>query len=209
MENLGSMTVTGMLDAFSSSEPLPAGAAAAALTGALGASLLAKMGRIGRLRDQAISDLMAVRPRLLELADADSRAYAQVLAALRLPKTTAAETEERRTRLDAAMRMATEVPLEMLRACRDAAHLAPDVAEVARAATAADVSVALELLRAAVDGTSGSVDANLGALRDRAFADQIRAERLALEQECREALERAASKVAGPDDPYGGPMMGE
>jgi formiminotetrahydrofolate cyclodeaminase len=189
------MTVTGMLDAFSSSDPLPAGAAAAALTGALGVSLLVKMARIGRLRDEAISDLVAVRPRLLELADADSRAYAQVLVALRLPKTTAAEAEERRARLGPAMRTATEVPLEMLRACRDAARRAPEVAEVAPAATAADVSVALALLRAAVQGTCGSVDANLGALRDRAFADQVRKERLALEQECRGALERAGHRA--------------
>lgn len=195
MENLGPTTVTAMLDAFSSSEPLPAGAAAAALTGALGASLLAKMARIGRLRHEAVLALVAVRSRLLELADADSRAYAVVLVALRLPKTTADEAEERRARLGPAMRTATEVPLEMLRACRDAARLAPEVAEVAPAATAADVSVALELLHAAVRGTSGSVDANLGALRDRAFADQVCTERLELEQECREALERAGRRV--------------
>ena len=198
MDKLGSMTITAMLDTFSSKEPLPAGAAAAALTGALGAALLAKMARIGGLRDEAASGLVAVCPRLLALADEDSRAYAQVLAALRLPKTTPVEMEARRATLGPAMQAATAVPLEMLRACRDAARLAPEVAEAAPAATAADVSVALELLRAAAAGASGSVDANLGALRDREFAEEVRSDRLALEQECRDALEQAGRR-ARPD----------
>jgi formiminotetrahydrofolate cyclodeaminase len=191
MEKLGSMTVTAMLDAFSSSEPLPAGAAAAALAGAVGASLLAKIAMIARHEGEAIAGLVAARQQLLTQADEDSRAYAEVLAAIRLPKTTAAETEERRASVARAMKTATEVPLAALRTCEQAVRVAPAVAAAAPASMAADVSVALELLGAAVRGLAGSVDANLPALRDRAFADEVRAERLALEQDCREALRRS------------------
>jgi formiminotetrahydrofolate cyclodeaminase len=198
MNSLGTLTVTQMLEAFSSSEPLPAGAAAAALAGAVGASLLAKIAAIARHEGDAIEALLTARSHLLTLADEDSRAYAAVLAALRMPKATLAETEERRTRLARAMRTATDVPLAALRACRDGLRVAPAVAKAAPASTTADVSVALELLRAAVRGLAGSVDANIPALRDPAFAEQVRAERVALEAECRGMLDRSVRLSTAP-----------
>ena len=190
---LGSMSLDAVLDAFASTDPLPAGGSAASLAGALGAALLAKIGSLkgSALGTDAVPALRAARSQLLALADADSTAYAAVLDALRLPRLTSDEAEWRRARLAETLRAATEVPLAALRACRDSLRQSSAIAEIAPPSTVADVRVALELLRAATHGTSGSVDANLGSLRDRDLAEGIRAERLALEEDARRGLEAA------------------
>ena len=59
--------------------------------------------------------------RLMELADADTQAFNEVMAAYRLPKATDDDKAARSGAIQAALRGATEVPLETLRACVAAA----------------------------------------------------------------------------------------
>ena len=72
-------TVTELLDAFSSSDPTPGGGSAAALAGALGASLLAMVAGLPKSRtnspeerstlDGARKSLLGLRGDLIELVD--------------------------------------------------------------------------------------------------------------------------------------------
>ena len=64
--------------------------------------------------------LEPIASRLMELADADTRAFNDVMAAYRLPKATDEEKAARTGAIQAALRGATEIPLETLRACADA-----------------------------------------------------------------------------------------
>src|SRR5690349_3748579 len=126
-----------LLDAFASSEPLPGGGSAAALTGALGVSLLLMVAGMAKTRTgspEETADLAAaaarlrpIRDELTALVEEDSQAYLGVIAAYRTPRGSDAERIERREAIEAAMRAATDVPLRTMRACEHALRDAPVV----------------------------------------------------------------------------------
>jgi formiminotetrahydrofolate cyclodeaminase len=193
MARLTSMTLTQLLDAFASNDPLPAGGSASALAGATGASLLLMAATLPRTRSGApeeAADLAAaavrlrpVRDTLVGLIDRDTDAYTRLLQASRSPTSTAEEQARRRDEIVAATHLATEVPLETMRASRQALRNAVVVAENVSRAASSDVAVGVELLLAAVRGTAESVGSNLRALKDEEYVDRIDGERRELAAE--------------------------
>ena len=132
------MALADLVDAFASTDPVPGGGSAAALAGAVGASLLLMVAGIPKTRSGApeetadLADAAArirpLRDSLLELVDRDSEAYRQVMTAFRLPKRSGAETSQRQHAIEDATRGATEVPLDTMRACQQALRGAVTVA---------------------------------------------------------------------------------
>ncbi|HET9361460.1 MAG TPA: cyclodeaminase/cyclohydrolase family protein, partial [Vicinamibacterales bacterium] len=125
---LSGRTLDDVLDAFASSAPVPGGGSAAALAGAVGVALLIMVAGLKRRSGDTGADLLAdaaerlqpLRQQLTDLVDRDADAYASVMSALRLPKADETQAAARRHALDAAMRSATEAPLETMRLCRRA-----------------------------------------------------------------------------------------
>jgi len=184
--------VTDLLDAFASSQPVPGGGSAAALAGALGASLLIMVAGMSKTRTGAASEraslddaavhLRPLRATLAALVDRDSEAYAAVVAAYKLPKGTDAEQSSRRGAIEEAMRGATETPLDTMRACQQALAEAVIVAGGGARSASSDAGVAVELLGAALRGAALNVDTNIGSLTDRAMAERMRQQRQDLER---------------------------
>lgn len=202
------MTVREILAAFRSSEPVPGGGSAAALAGAVGASLLAMVGGLphnlaasdqdrARLRDGAIRST-AFADRLMLLTDEDRRAYAAVAAADTLPETTSEEQEGRRAQRAAALQSATEAPLETMRACAAALKSAIAVAEFGQRSASSDVLVALELLNAALRGARRTVETNLMGLKDEGYAASVTAECQRLEADADRDTTAARRRIASP-----------
>ncbi|HXE80272.1 MAG TPA: cyclodeaminase/cyclohydrolase family protein [Vicinamibacterales bacterium] len=199
--SLLTMAMADVLDAFASSEPVPGGGSAAALAGALGVSLLLMVAGLSRTRTGAPEEaadlasasarLRTLREQLMELVERDADAYRAVLAARRRPKTTDAEIRARLDAIQGAMQIATEAPLDVMRACQQALHGAVIVSRAGLASAASDVAVGVELLVAAVRGAGWSVDANLPALADTSYAARVAAERRELEEESLVDAERA------------------
>jgi formiminotetrahydrofolate cyclodeaminase len=118
MRSYSNFSVRDLLDAFSSTAPAPGGGAAAALTGAIGVSLLLmaagiRASRPGESTDSmeladATDRLRSLRPALAALVDRDAEAYTSVIAALRLPVTPDEAAERRQNALASAMRAATD-----------------------------------------------------------------------------------------------------
>jgi methenyltetrahydrofolate cyclohydrolase len=181
--NLSQLPFPELLRAFRSSEPTPGGGSAAALTGAVGASLLAMVAGLPKARVQGQDDAerlsaagmraAGLSDRLSKLIDADSEAYNLVLAAFRLPKGTEEDKRARSVRIQEALRAATETPLDVVRACEEGIQVAKVVATFGNRNAASDVRVALELLMAGLRGAKLNVDVNLGSLTDTAFAGTI------------------------------------
>lgn len=192
------------LEAFRSSAPTPGGGSAAALAGALGASLLTMVASMPRHRaasEEDVERLQAsarrctdVSNRLTALADADSEAYDQVMAAYKLPKTTEAEKAERSARIQHGLAAAIDVPLDVMQRCADAIEMAAVVARFGNANASSDVGVALELLAAAWRGARLNIDINLGSIKDGSYAGRVRHRLDTLALEC-DAGVRAA-KIA-------------
>lgn len=180
------MALADLVDAFSSTDPVPGGGSAAALAGAVGASLLLMVAGIPRTKSGApeetadLADAAArirpLRDSLLELVDRDSEAYSQVLAAFKLPKASDAEKSQRQEAIETATRSATEVPLATMRACRQALRGAVTVAANGNRNAASDVGVAIELLYAALRGARMNVEINLAALSDTEYVARMRTE---------------------------------
>jgi formiminotetrahydrofolate cyclodeaminase len=205
MPPLTSRPLTDFLDAIASSEPVPAGGSASALAGASGVSLLLMVAALPKTKrgtpDEATelaaaaARLRPLRDALVALVDRDAESYADVIAALRAPKHTESDRARRHEGVAAAMRRATEVLLETMRASRKALGLAVAVARCGSKSADADVNTAIELLLAAMRGAAGSVDANLAVLEGDRAAGRIAAERLQLVDEGTREAERARAGV--------------
>ena len=181
--------VMDLLDAFASNEPLPGGGSASALAGALGVSLLLMVAGLPKTKSgpsvpeeatdlaEASSRLRPLRDRLASLIDRDSEAYRALLTAMRMPKSGEQERADRASAVQAAMKEATEVPLETMRECQQALAGAVVVARNAHRPAASDASVAVELLTAAVRGSGVNVDVNLAGIQDAKYCERIRTER--------------------------------
>ncbi len=184
------MSVAQLLAALSSPDPTPGGGTAAAIAGAMGASLLVMVTGLAKSKSNADDEKAALArargalepmpARLMQLADADSDAFNAVMSAYRLPKASDEDKAARTRAIQAALRGATETPLQTLRACVAALEHARPVAEFGNASAASDVGVAIGLLRAAADGAAANVQINLGSVKDATFVETTRAELSAL-----------------------------
>jgi formiminotetrahydrofolate cyclodeaminase len=185
------MVVTDLLDAFASNEPVPGGGSASALAGAMGVSLLIMVAGLPKTKTgapeetadlaEASARLRPLRDELMALVDEDSAAYTAVVAAMRLPKHTDAEKQARRDAVDAAMREATETPLETMRVCQQALRGAVVVAAAGNRNASSDTAVAVELLLTALRGGALNIAVNLKGLNDAAFAARVSEEQAQLE----------------------------
>jgi len=193
--------VTDLLDAFASPDPTPGGGSAAALAGAVGASLLAMVAGLPKTKtgtpeeraalDEARATLLKHRQSLVELVDRDAGAYDQVVAAFRLPKETPEEKAARTNAIQRGMEAATTVPVETLQECARAITAGRTVAEFGNPSAKSDLAVAMQLLMGGVQGAMFNVMANIGSLKDAAFVDRVKANVQAAQAECGESLGRA------------------
>lgn len=169
-------TIPSLLDAFSSADPTPGGGSAAALAGATGAALLTMVAGMPKSRtnaiaerealDAAFTELTRLRDALTDLIDRDASAYDLVVAAFRKPKSTDEEKAERKAAIQDATRVATEIPLETIRACVAALREARTVVAHGNPSAASDAKVGVRLLMTAALCAKDNVDINLGGLSD-------------------------------------------
>lgn len=171
--------LSSFLDALSSPEPTPGGGTAAAVAGAMGVSLLIMVTGLSKSKTNADAEkaalaaaragLVPLCAALVSLADEDTKAFDEVMAAYRLPKGSDAEKAARAGAVQKALKGATLVPLRTLGACAEAMRHAVAVAESGNRAAASDAGVAVALLAAAGAGAEANVRINLDGLRDEAF----------------------------------------
>jgi formiminotetrahydrofolate cyclodeaminase len=207
MPSYSGFSVRELLDAFASATPAPGGGSAAALAGAIGASLLLMAVGVRRSRSNGADEsrelaesaarLQALQPVMAQLIDRDADAYAAVISARRLPAGDEESKSRQRLAVASAMRVATDAPLETMRACRRALQAAPVIADHCTRSARADVGVAIELLRAAVRGAGRTVAANLASLEDAEYADSVRTERETLESESAADAEHGLAQLSG------------
>lgn len=183
MPMLTEMPLSALLEAFSSSAPTPGGGSAAAISGAIGASLFAMVAGLPRSRTDAPEEraalvevrgrLVALQGRLAALADRDADAYDLVVAAYRRPKTTDTEKSARTVAIQAALGEATAVPIETMRACADGLVAGLTVAEHGNRSAMSDVATAMQLLATGLQAALFNVETNLGGLKDAGVAAAI------------------------------------
>lgn len=189
-------TLAGFLEQLAAGTPTPGSGAAAAVTGAAAAALLAMVCRVTARRassstlTEAAARADTLRHRLLGLASEDAAAYAAVIAARRGSEAGRAEAVE------AAMRHATGVPLDLARASGEVLALAALLADEVSDAVLGELAVALELARAACAGAAVTVRLNVHDVRDTAFVTEAREALDAVVVAARTDGDRLATRLA-------------
>src|SRR6478672_567482 len=159
-----------------SDSPAPGGGSVAALMGALGVSLggmvanlsAGKRGWEDKLRyfsDWAVK-AQQLKDEMLLLVDEDTAAFNKVMAAFALPKGSAKERSARTAAIQAANRLAAEVPLRIMQTASKAYDLLAEMAARGNPASISDVGVGLLAVHACIDGAGMNVRINLANLKD-------------------------------------------
>jgi formiminotetrahydrofolate cyclodeaminase len=159
---------------------VPGGGSASAIAASFAASLLAMVARLSvdrpkyaayqKTHGRALATGERGRTVLLELADADARAYSGFAAARKLPKETDAEQAARDEATRIAARASSDVPMSVVREC---AMLLDDVAAMAGRSNlnaSSDLEVAARLASAAARGAAANVLINLPMVGDEDYA---------------------------------------
>jgi formiminotetrahydrofolate cyclodeaminase len=178
-------SVQAFLDDLAGKSATPGGGSAAAIMGAMGAALVSMVCNltIGKQGYEAVEDeLLAIlgesegwRAKLTDMVRADVEAFDAVMAAYRLPKE-GAQAAARAEAIQAALRVATEVPLACARACAAVIALCRPVAEKGNRNAISDAGVGALAAHAALRSAALNVYSNAAAMTDRARAEACVAE---------------------------------
>lgn len=170
------------LDDLASERPTPGGGGAAAISGAMGAALVSMVCNltIGKPKYAEVeADLKEVlvkserlRGELTQAITDDVKAFDAVMGAYGLPKGETDEAKAARTaKIQAALKEATDVPLECARLCAEVVKLAEVTADKGNLNVISDAGVAVQSAYAGLMSAALNVRVNAASIKDREFAD--------------------------------------
>jgi methenyltetrahydrofolate cyclohydrolase len=181
---LAGWTITEFLKKLGSEAPVPGGGSVAALSGALGAALIAMYGKLGMQRkgisgdDQEILQKISIEAasyqnKLTRLITEDTLAYTEVMEAFKLSKTTDEEMKARTQAIQRAFHIAVEIPFETMNACIECLQLITEVALVGNPSAFSDLKVAEYMCHAGAMGALENININLPSIKDQEFVQKV------------------------------------
>jgi glutamate formiminotransferase len=159
----------------------PGGGSAAAAAGAMAAGLATMVARMSRGKkaylqheaqlSAAIAQLGPLREELKGAVDADAESYDAVMKAYKAAK---ADPDGGAALVDAALKLATGIPLRVAEKAYEVARIAQSLESVTNPNMKSDLTTAQALARAAITGALANVEINLASLKDGDFAAEVR-----------------------------------
>ena len=172
-------TLDEFLAAVAAPTPTPGGGSVSALAGACAVALARMVAGLARGKkgfEARDADLVRIEEKarrlqaeLEDLITEDASAYEVVIAAMRMPRDTAAQKAARVDAMQSAYRGATEVPLRIVEHSFEALQLAEAALEAGNRSATTDAAVAILLAEAAIRGASLNCRVNLASIRDESF----------------------------------------
>lgn len=176
---LAQMTLREFNQVLGSKAPAPGGGSVAALSGSLGAELIAMVcnltiGREGHENFTAdlttgLAKARALADSLLERVDLDTQAFNEVMAAFKLPKQTPAEQAARKEAIQQGYKKAIQSPLAIARECVDVLKLAAALVGKTNPNALSDLGVAAQQAFAGLEGAIMNVKINIPSIKDEGF----------------------------------------
>lgn len=176
-------TLQTYLDDLASSQSTPGGGSAAALSGAMAASLACMVCRLtlGKAKYAAVQDEINAlliqaeeqRQRFLQLMTEDINAYGKLSASFKLPRESEEERQVRAAAVQQGLRIAASVPLEMSERAEAVAKICERVAEIGNANVISDIAAAAALTISAGNAAASMVRINLKSLKDTAQVERL------------------------------------
>jgi formiminotetrahydrofolate cyclodeaminase len=183
---LRDLSVSDFAASLASNEPAPGGGSASAAVAAFGTGLLVMTCNftIGKERYADVEEdmrelrdeLETIRVWLLASIDRDTQAYSAVTDAFKMPKGTPEEKSARREAIQASMKGAADVPMDVARRCLRALDLASDVVEMGNPNTLSDAGCGARFVDAGLRGALYNVRINLGSIKDGEYVAAAQAE---------------------------------
>lgn len=171
------------MEVLASKAPVPGGGGASALVGAVGMALGNMVGSltVGKKKYADVQeDILALKGKadalqaeLLRLIDKDAEMFEPLSKAYGLPKNTEEERAEKARIMEAALKDACSVPMEIMEKVCEAIDLLEEFAAKGTAIAISDVGVGVSCCRAALLGASLNVFINTKSMADRAYAEEL------------------------------------
>ncbi|MDD6481793.1 MAG: cyclodeaminase/cyclohydrolase family protein [Lachnospiraceae bacterium] len=191
--SIADKTCSEFVEILGTKAPVPGGGGASALVGAVGTALGSMVASltVGKkkyadveeemqnLRDKAVG----LQKELLHLIDRDAEVFEPLSKAYGMPKETEAEKAEKARVMEAALKDACMVPIEIMEKCCEAIDLLAEFAAKGSVLAISDAGVGAVCCKAALQGASLNVYINTKSMADREFAE-------ALNKKCDEMLEK-------------------
>jgi len=174
------------VDDAASGKPAPGGGSVSACAGALGAALVSMVCNLTMGKEkfagveaqvrEVVAASEARRAELERLLQDDTTAYNGVIEGYRMPKDTPEQQAARAAHIQAALKVAANVPLDIARVALEVCRLAKTAAELGNPAAVTDAAIGAILGESAAQGAALNVLINLGSIKDEAYVAAARAE---------------------------------
>lgn len=191
---------TDFIMELSSPSPTPGGGGAAASVGvhmtALGI-MVANL-TIGKKKyadyEVEIMDakekLILFRQKFIDFIEEDAKAFQPLASAYRLPQNTSCEIEYREKIMEEALYQASIVPLQMMKTVLETIPYLELLAKKGNRLAISDIGVALSFAQATLEGASYNIFINIGMMKDKKQAEELRIKAKGMFRELREWKER-------------------
>lgn len=191
------------IERLSSKSATPGGGGASALIGAVAAALASMAANLtlGKKKyaqhqediERIIKSMSFEIKVFTELIDKDAEGFYPLSRAYALPK----DEPGRDEKLEQALVLAAQTPLEILKECDKLLGTLNELVEKSSVLVLSDVGVAAAACRAAADGAAMNVYANTKLMKNREYADELNERTMAYQRTCRDVCDKVYDVVFG------------
>ncbi len=177
------MPLNDFADVTASESPAPGGGSIAAYIGSLGVSLATMVANLSSHKrgwDERWEEFsnwaekgQQYKDELLQLVDADTKAFNGIMHAMSLPKGTDEEKKTRAAALEVATKVAIEVPFKVMKLAYDSMEVIKAMAETGNPNSVSDAGVGALCARSAVMGAFMNVRINAANFDDKIFVNDV------------------------------------
>jgi len=172
-------TCNEFIDELASKAAVPGGGGASALTGAIGVALGSMVGNLTTGKEKyavheddiqrILKKAKELKDRLMLLVDKDADVFLPLSKAYSIPK----DDLTRDIVMEEALRAASDVPLDIMRACADAVELHKELSEKGSIMALSDVGAGVIICKAAMQAASLNVYINAKSMKDKKYAASV------------------------------------
>ena len=171
-------TCTEFVEVLSSKAPVPGGGGASALVAAVGTALGNMVGSltVGKKKYADVEDEMWELKKKcdhLHLIERDAEVFEPLSKAYGMPRETEEEKAEKARVMEAALKEACSVPMEIMEKCCEAIELIVEFGAKGSKLAISDAGVGAAFCKAALKGASLNVYINTKSMADRAYAEEL------------------------------------
>ena len=181
MTDIKDTEIEQFLAALASQSATPGGGSAAAIIGAMGAALVSMVCNLtigkkkyveveGDMKD-VLAKSEALRVKLIGMIEDDVKAFDAVMGAYGMPKESDADKAKRDQAIQAALKLATDVPMACARAARQVIDIAATASDKGNLNVISDAGVGVLAGYAALRSAALNVFTNARMITDKTFAE--------------------------------------